>query len=717
MKQVLIRRGGVVVDEVPAPLVEPGTVLVRVDHSCISVGTELSGIHASGMPLWERAVRQPARVRRLATTAATQGIANTRRLVEGRLNAGQATGYSAAGVVVEVGDGIDDVRRGDRVACAGAQSAHHAEVIRVPRNLVVPVPASVSLADASTVTLGAIALQGVRRAQPTLGECFVVIGLGAIGQLTIQLLKANGCQVIGADPEQERTQLALDLGMDAASRPELDDGIEQVRRLTNGIGADGVIVTAATASDAVMSTAFGMCRRKGRVVLVGDVGLDLNRQDLYEKELDFFISSSYGPGRYDRNYEERGLDYPVGYVRWTENRNMAEYLRLVADGKVRVEPLVGGTYPIAEAVAAYAGLERGEHRPVMVLLNYPTGPEGAPTARTVPTPSARPVRPGRIRVAVVGAGTFAKGTHLPNLGVLSHAYELRAVVSRSGPNATSTAAQYGAAYSATDYLSALEDPDVDLVVVATRHNLHARIALEALQHGKHVLVEKPLALTSEELDGIVGFYERWAAPESPPVLLTGFNRRFSRYARRIAELTASRTGPMLLTYRMNAGYAPLDQWVHGTEGGGRNLGEACHVYDLFTYLTGSRVVDVQADTVRPRTAYYSPTDNFIATVRFDDGSLATLAYTALGAAAHPKEQLEVFVDGAVIVLDDYRRLHAVGARTEPLSTPVPQKGQREELEALAHALQSGGDWPIPLWQQVQATRIALAVEPYLHGQG
>ncbi len=711
----MIKRGQAVVEEVPAPVVEPGTVLVRVDRSCISVGTELSGMRSSATPLWQRAVRQPSRVMELVDSVATQGITATRNRIEGKLAAGEPTGYSAAGTVIEVGDGIADLRVGDRVACAGAGEAHHAEVIRVSRNLVAPIPAGLGFAEASTVTLGAIALQGVRRAQPTLGETFVVIGLGILGQLTAQLLRANGCRIIGMDLDPERVRVAVGLGMEIGLGPDDGDAIAHVGRLTGGIGADGVIITAATSSDEVVSTAFRMCRKKGRVVLVGSVGLDLDREDLYRKELDFFISSSYGPGRYDPDYERDGHDYPIGYVRWTENRNMAEYLRLVAGGHVTVTPLIHATHRVEDAAEAYASLTSETPRPLTVLLSYPTATEDRPAARLISNPQVRPGAARAIRVALVGAGGFAKGMHLPNIQLLSDEYQLRAVVSRTGHNAAATATQYGAAYSTTEFERVLDDPEIDLVLIATRHDLHATLALAALEHGKHVLVEKPLALTREGLDGIIDFYARVSATASPSVLLTGFNRRFSAYGRRIAELTQSRSNPMILDYRMNAAYIAPGDWVHGTEGGGRNRGEACHIYDLFTYLTGGHVTDVQARTIRPATGYYGRADNFVATMGFDEGSLATLTYTALGSKDHPKEQLEVFVDGKVIVLDDYRKLTVAGASSRGLTSQVADKGQKDELRALARAIRDGGEWPIPLWQQVQATEIALAVEPFLTG--
>jgi predicted dehydrogenase len=571
-----------------------------------------------------------------------------------------------------------------------------------------------SFAEASTVTLGAIALQGVRRATPTLGETFVVIGLGILGQLTAQLLKANGCRVIGLELDPERAHMAVELGMDEVVDTSIDVDIQRVARLTDGVGADGVIVTAASRSSEILSSAFRMCRRKGRVVLVGDVGLDLDRSDIYEKELDFLVSTSYGPGRYDRRYEEEGLDYPVGYVRWTENRNMTEYLRLVAEGRVRVKPLIGKTYSIVDAGSAYAAL-RGPDRPLLALLAYPTpSASDATISRRVSNPRAANARRGAIRVGLVGAGDFAKGVHLPNLKTMADRFEIRAIASRTGENATATATRFGASYATTDFDEVLADPDIDLVVIATRHDRHARLALQALQRGKHVLVEKPLAINEDELSKIPQFFD---SPAVHPILLTGFNRRFSPHALRILELVQTRSNPMVMTYRMNAGYLPMDHWTHGPEGGGRNLGEACHIYDLFTFLTGSRVKDVQATPLRPATSYYSPTDNFVATVAFEDGSIGTLTYTALGSADHPKEQLEVFVDGRVLALDDYRRLVVAGAKAQGMTTGTQAKGQAEELDALGRAIANGGEWPIPLWQQVQATEIAFAVDRVLRAVG
>ena len=713
MKQVLVSGGSVRLESVPAPLVEAGTVLIRMDHSCISIGTEMSGVKSSGVPLWKRAMRQPQHVKKVVDMLLTDGLAQTRKLVQERLAVELPTGYSGAGVVLEVGDGVDGFAPGDRVACAGAQCAFHAEIVRVPKNLVVSVPDSVGLDVASSVALGAIAMQGVRRATPTLGETFVVIGLGILGQLTVQMLRANGCRVIGVDLDRSRIALAEKHGMSWGIHPDDADDVAQVARITGGTGADGVIITAASPSDAIVSAAFRMCRKKARVVLVGDVGLDLQRADFYAKELDFLISSSYGPGRYDAQYEEGGLDYPVAYVRWTEGRNMAEYLRLLAESSLDARSMIGAVHPIDNVAKAYESLQFGDDKPLMVLLSYPQRNEASQRRILLSSVRQAKTTTGPIRVALIGAGGFAKGMHLPNLQELKNDFTLRAVVSRTGHNAASTGKRFLADYCTTDHQEVLNDPDVDAVIIATRHNLHATLALEALRAGKHVLLEKPMALDEAGLEAIQHFFLESDGPK--PILLTGFNRRFSPYAQRIAALVEKRTNPMLINYRLNAGYIALDHWVHGPEGGGRNRGEACHIYDLFTYLTGSPVSSVQATALTPTTTYYSATDNFVATIGFEDGSVASLTYTALGNAEYPKEAMEIFVDGMVVSLNDYRSLAVAGSRFKPMESRTSLKGQKEELQAFAASIRGETEMPIPLWQQVQATTISIDVERILTG--
>lgn len=715
MKQVLIRRGAAGVYETPVPGLEAGSLLVRVDHSCVSAGTEMAALRNSGEPLWKRALKQPHYLQRALALAAKQGVSAVVRAVENRQSAGHATGYSLAGVVEAVGEGVDDLHPGDRVACAGAQCAHHAEYVTVPRRLACRIPDGVGFDEASTVALGAIALQGVRRAEPTLGESFVVIGLGVLGQLTAQLLKANGCRVVGIDVDRARLELAKESGIAAVLHPEDADQTTFVSQFTQGVLADGVIITAAASSSEIVASAFAMCRRKGRVVLVGDVGLNLNRADFYAKEIDFRISASYGPGRYDPRYEEQGQDYPIAYVRWTEGRNMEQYLRLIADKQLNVKPLIAATYSIDDAAEAYAALAKGVGPSPIVLLRYPNPQPYATQAKVILSHSNRSVpRPvgERIGLAVIGAGSFARDVHLPNLQSLEKYYSLRAIVGRQGHVCRETAARYGAAYATTDVSQVWNDEQIDAVLIATRHHLHGSQVLAALRAGKHVLVEKPLSLTAVELDEIEEFYEAYSGPSAPPLLMTAFNRRFAPLLQPIQKAASQRRHPLLINYRMNAGYLPLDHWVHGPEGGGRNLGEACHLYDLFTHLVNDQAHDVQVQAVRPG-GRYSHRDNFVATLKFADGSVASLTYTSLGNTSYPKEQLEMFCDGAVYALDDYRRLRITAKRDRVQEIKVFDKGHRGELEAFAAAIREGGTWPIPLWQQLQGSRIALAVESQL----
>lgn len=712
MKQVLIKGGSAVVEEVPAPTVSAKSVLVALTYSCVSVGTEMAGLKMSGMPLYRRALKQPENVKRVLEMMRDQGIRRTLDRVRGKLSAGSATGYSAAGRVIAVGHEVVGFAVGDLVACAGAGIANHAEVIDVPVNLAVKVPCGLAMEDASTVTLGAIAMQGLRRTAPTLGETVAVVGLGILGQLTVQLLKANGCRVIGTDLDACRVRMALDNGMDHGIEAGSENFVERVLKLTENFGADATVITAATASDEVMSQAAEATRKKGRVVLVGDVGLGLKRADFYAKELDFFISTSYGPGRYDPVYEEGGHDYPLPYVRWTENRNMEAYLRMLADGRLRLGRLSQESYLVDQAGDAYAKLNGEGEKPLLVFLAYPER-EGWNRPRVNVNP-ARSMQKGTIRVALSGASSFAQGVHLPNMVKLRDCYRLRAVMSRTGANAKAVARQYEAEYVTTDYAEVLADPDIDLVLIATRHNLHGSMVLQALAAGKHVFVEKPLAVSEQELEKIRAFYSRH--PDGP-ILMTGFNRRFSPAIHRAAEILSSRTTPVIVNYRMNAGYIPLNHWVHTEEGAGRNIGEACHIYDLFNYFTGSEVAEIHAVSVAPSSRQWARNDNFVATVRYQDGSVCCLTYTALGDKSHAKERMDIYSDGKVISLDDYRNLVCAGGNHKGWNASATQKGQMEELEALAACLRNGGDWPISLEQQLQATAISFEVERQIQVRG
>ena len=710
MKQVLIKNGKALVSDVPAPRAGAGQILVQVAASCISVGTEMSGVRASDAPLWKRALKDPSKVRRAVGLAIEKGVSQTVAQIRGRLAEGLAVGYSAAGKVIELGAGVSDFAPGERVAVAGSGHAMHAEFVSVPVNLATPIPPSVSDAEASTVTLGAIALQGVRRFAPTLGETVVVLGLGLLGQITVQLLKANGCRVIGIDLDPERTRLAECMGADAVLVAEESAPIDQIARLTQGLGADGVIITAAAPDAGLLDRACGFCRRKGRVVLVGDVPITIDRAAIYAKELDFLISTSYGPGRYDQVYEEKGLDYPAAYVRWTENRNMAAYLELIADGKIDVKSLIAREVPVADADAAYAALS-GTPRPLAVVLTYPMS-EGQPQ-RKIASGATWHAKEGAIGVGLSGASGFAQGVLVPAMGRLAKDFQIRAVQSATGHRAKHVADINAAAYSCTEFGKLLEDAQIDLVLIAGRHAEHAPRAIEALTAGKHVFTEKPLALNEEQLAPIEAFYQ--CGEGDRPLLMTGFNRRFSPAVVALSERTKNRTGPLVVTYRMNAGAIPHSHWTQGAEGGGRNIGEACHIYDLFTALTGATMSRVSVAAIGKEDGTRKKNENFSASFTFDDGSLCTLLYTSLGSAKWPKEAMEVYVDGVVYALEDYKALRASG-ESEALWEGAQDKGHAAEIEALALVLKGRSGWPIPLWQQLQATRMSFAVEALICGQ-
>ena len=711
MNQVIMRRGKVEVVDIPAPLIEEGHILVEVAYSLISTGTEVSSVVSSGNSLARKAIEQPERVKKLVAHFQQQGLRKTVDKVFVKLDEVTTLGYSCVGRVINSGTGADQFQEGDWVACAGAGSANHAEIVLVPKNLVVKVPEGCNLKPAATVTLGAIAMQGTRRADPRLGEYVAVIGLGLLGLITVQLLKASGCQVIGFDLDPNRVNLSKKLGADFAYVSNECDPIAESHRISDNFGVDITIITASSNSNVIVQQAMEMTRKKGRVVVVGSVGLGLKRSPFYEKEIDLLISTSYGPGRYDEKYEKEGLDYPYSYVRWTENRNMQEYLRLVNQKMVNVDPILQHEVDVHNVAQAFDELMKSDQKPLSVVIRYPmSGEHGLHNKlRTIVNLRADKKKDSKIGVALIGAGSFAQGMHLPNLVKLANSYQLEAIVDANGVNAKSSAERFDARNASSSFEDILNNERVDLLMICTRHNTHARMVLQGLNAGKHVFVEKPLSLNEVELNEIENFYSD-TGDQSAPLLMTGFNRRFSPFTQRILKFIQNRKDPMIINYQMNAGYIPLDHWVHSDEGGGRNLGEACHIYDLFTYLMNSKVTRVSADSIRPLAEFYSASDNFVANIRFDDGSIASLTYTSLGTSDYPKEKMELFLEGKILRMEDYRMLKIFGSKMNGLHKTKEDKGHLEELRMLAKAIQEGGDWPIPLWEQVQATRIALMIE-------
>ena len=706
MKQVLIKKGKAYTDDVPAPMVNKDSILVKVYYSCISAGTEISSLMSSGNSKIKDVLSDPNKVVKAIDHVKKEGLSRTIQKAQGKFEEAEQIGYSASGVAIKIGDNIKDIKVNEKVACAGAGIANHAEYIEVPGNLFVKIPDDVDFDSASTVALGAIALQGVRRANVTLGEYVAVIGLGILGQITVQLLKANGCRVIGVDLDERRLQKALELGMNKGTNPENDDILKIATSFSNGYGIDAVIITAATNSKAPLAQAFQMCRKKGRVVLVGVVGMEINREDMYKKELDFLIATSYGPGRYDEQYEQKGIDYPYAYVRWTENRNMEEYLKLIADQKINIRPLIEQEYKIEDAPLAYEELMTSETKPLITLLKYKQ--EEEQPARKVAVQSKPIERNGTINVAIVGAGRFAKETHLPNLMKLKNMYNIHAIMSKTGSNAKTTAQQFGAKYATTDYEEILGDKDIDAVFITTRHNLHAKMAMAALRAGKAVFLEKPMALNKEELDGLITTIHETQKP-----FMVGFNRRFSKFAREAKKQLAERINPMIINYQMNAGYIPYNHWVHTEEGGGRIIGEACHIFDLFNYFIDAEVESIFVEKITPKTEYYSAQDNIVVTLKYKDGSVCTLTYTGLGSNQYPKEFCQIYNDGKIIIIDDYRSLEGYGLKLKKIKSTEPGKGRYEELVEFANYLKGNIQPPIPLWQLIQATEISFMVDESL----
>jgi polar amino acid transport system substrate-binding protein len=653
MKQVVLRNGQPLVAEVPAPSPQRGRLLVANAASVISSGTERAATsNGAGGSLPMRAVRNPDLVLLTLNHAREHGIRETVELVRNAVSDDTVLGYASAGTVLDTG-GLGDFTVGQTVACAGAGRANHAEVVLVPGNLAAAVPDGVSLRDAAFTTLGAIAMQGVRRAEASLGERVVVVGLGLLGLLTVQILRAAGCVVVGVEPDPDRRQLGLRLGAERALVPA--DAVAHVREWTDDLGADTAIVTAASPSSAIVNDAITMVRRKGRVVPLGDVGLALRREALYQREADVLISTSYGPGRYDPVYEEAGVDYPLAYVRWTENRNMGEFLRLLAAGQVTVEPLIGLELPVARAQEAYGAL-RSEAPPLAAVLLYPDARARLDTgvSESVRVRTARRSRRGagderRVLVGVVGPGSFLRGMHLPNLRADGHA-PIVAVAARRGTVATDVARAAGGEVEAfTDWRRVVEHPDVELVLIGTRHHSHAEIAAAALRAGKAVFVEKPLGLTREQID------EVWEAGggEGAPLAI-GFNRELAPLSRRLRKELADVDGPLQVIIRVNAPL-PRDHWLNDPEqGGGRLLGEGCHFFDYANWLCG---LPLSVSGAAARGAGDARTvESASVTISYENGAVASLHYSGLGPATLPKERIEVLAGGRAWVLDDFARL-------------------------------------------------------------
>jgi predicted dehydrogenase/threonine dehydrogenase-like Zn-dependent dehydrogenase len=711
MKQVLqnLKTGQLVVKNVPPPALQRGRVLVRTAASLISAGTERVAVDMGRKSLLGKARERPDLVRQVLQKAKNEGFVKTFNAVRTRLGVSSALGYSAAGVVVGVGTDVTEFRAGDRVACAGLGFASHAEMLAVPKNLCVRLPDGVSFDAGAFGTLGAIALQGVRLAEPTLGESIVVIGLGLLGQITVQLLKANGCRVFGIDLDQQRVDLARELGADDAALNNAD--VERaVMEWSRGRGADAVLITAATQSNQPIELAGEISRLKGRVVAVGTVGLDVPRNLYFKRELTLRISMSYGPGRYDPDYEERGHDYPFAYVRWTEGRNLEAFMDLLAEERVNVERLITHRFPVEEGERAYQLITGEAKEPYLgVLLNYDMERE---LERRIETGkhAARKASPGApaVHLGLIGAGNYAKSMLLPHFKAAG--VDFRVVATRSGVSARDIGEKYDFQYCVADADEVIGDAEVNLVVIATRHDLHAELARHSLERGRHVFVEKPLALTDEELESVLV-----AASGSDAQLMVGFNRRFSPLARAARDHFKGRNAPLSIHYRVNAGRVPREHWVHDPhEGGGRIIGEVCHFVDFMQFLTGALTTRVYAQAIASRNHEVVDEDSVFITLRFSDGSNGSIAYLAEGDKAMPKERIEIFGESKSFVIDDFRS--ATGfreGREESTRLRNQDKGQADEVRAVCALVLEGGQAPIALDDLAATTRATFRIRESL----
>lgn len=706
-------------EEVPAPQLLPGCVLVRIAASVVSAGTERASAQFARKNLVQKAKSRPDLVREVISKVQRDGIFSAIQTVRSRLDQPQSPGYSSAGTIVEVGEGVTDLQPGDRVACAGAGFAVHAELVCVPRLLVARIPTRDPLAggkvpfdEAAFATLGAVALHGIRTAEVKLGDLVAVIGLGLLGQLTLQLLKAAGCRVLGMDIDAARADLARQMGANAvaSSAAAFRDLCVET---SHGAGADAVLITAETDSSDPVNLAGAIARDRAIVVAVGTVGIDIERKAYYEKELDFRISRSYGPGRYDTAYEQKGRDYPIGYVRWTETRNMEAFVQLLADKKVNVSPLITHRFAIERAQSAYDLITGRSREPFLgVVIQYSgTGDESrtlalVPEAGTGTQATSAPA--AGVSVGLLGAGVFAAGTLVPALKA-SSATRLVAVCTATGSHAQHAARKFGFRSCTTDESQLIHDPSVNAVVIATRHHLHANQVLAALAAGKHVFCEKPLCLSEDDLRSIVCTY-LGIEPSKRPALMVGFNRRFAPMTVRLKSFLSSISEPLALHYRINAGYLPPDHWVNDREqGGGRILGEVCHFVDLLMFLAASPIVEVEARAVG-NTGRYSG-GNVLVSIRFANGSEGTISYLANGDRSFSKERIEIFGGGAVAVLEDFRRLELVrdGRRETIHSRWRQDKGHRAEWDAFAQFVIGHSEAPIRFEEIVCSTLATLRI--------
>ena len=708
MKQILqdLKNGRTEVAEVPAPKALPGTLIIETKASVISAGTERMLVDFGRANIFSKARQQPEKVKMVLEKVRTDGFLPTLDAVHAKLDEPLPLGYCNAGVVVDPSD--SGFKEGQRVVSNG----HHAELVRCPVNLCAPIPDGVDDESAAFTVLGAIALQGVRLAEPTIGESVAVIGLGLVGLLTVQILRANGCRVLAIDYDTDRCRLAKSFGAQVCDLSQGHDAVDAAMLLSGGVGVDAVVIAAASKSSEIISDAAKMSRRKGRIVLVGVVGLELSRQQFFEKELSFQVSCSYGPGRYDPFYEVLGNDYPLEYVRWTENRNFLAVLDLMASGQIDVKPLISHRYSIEDGAAAYRQL--GNPDALGICLQYRGDcPLDLSSSQTIKIANqAVPKSPAAI-CGFVGAGNYASRTLIPAFKATNAICD--SLVSSGGTSSAVVGKKYGFSTLTTDLEKTLKDNRINTIVISTTHNLHADQVVKALENKKHVFVEKPLAITLDELDAIESAYDICAGDN---VLTVGFNRRFSPHVLKMKELLTSSQAPKNIVMTINAGHVPADHWLQDHEvGGGRIIGEVCHFIDLMRFLIDAPVTEHRATMIGESPLVEVRDDKAIIVLSFSDGSVGVINYFANGGKAFPKERIEVFADDAVLQLNNFRELKGYGWRGfRSFKTFRQNKGQQECVAAFVQSVISGGKVPIPMSELLEVSRLAIEIAESLRRQ-
>jgi predicted dehydrogenase/threonine dehydrogenase-like Zn-dependent dehydrogenase len=691
MKQIIqdLKSGQTILEEIPAPQVREGYVLIQTTRSLVSLGTERMLVEFGKANLIEKARQQPERVKQVLDKIKSDGLMPTLEAVFNKLGLPLPLGYCNVGKVIAVGKGVSFFQTGDRVASNG----NHAEVICVPQNLAAKIPDNVSDEEAAFTVIGSIGLQGIRLLQPTLGETIVVIGLGLIGLVTAELLKANGCRVIGIEFDPQKIDIAKSKGILTFNPAKDGDSVKCVLEQTGQAGCDGVIITASAKGDEIIHQAAEMSRKRGRIVLVGVVGLDIRRDDFYKKELSFQVSCSYGPGRYDENYENKGQDYPIGFVRWTEKRNFETILQTIASGGLNVNPLISEIVPLHEYDRIYGDMKKKGI--IASILKYPE----QTTIETKVKVATAGFTASNGRLGIIGAGNFTTATMLPALQKANAT--IKYIASAQGLSAKMAAKKAHAEYAVSDYEKILDDPEVDLVLITTRHNSHAKIVSDCLSAGKNVFVEKPLCLTKDELNEIVHLYTQ----KQNLNLTVGFNRRFSPFSVRMKQLLGS--SPMNIIATMNAGFIPPDVWVHDLQvGGGRIIGEACHFIDLCSFLSGSRVTSVCMNALGEHPA--ENTDNVSILLKYENGANATIHYFSNGSKAYSKERLEVYSQERTLILDNWMKLKGYGFMGFSQMKSRQNKGHKAQFALLNERAKTGGEALIPFDSLINTTEAAFA---------